>query len=452
MNHFPSLPHLPAGILSLPCLVRDPLALEGLSVDGERPKGLIQIKSLEELAEVLKESNKGRTTVIPRGSGTKMSWGNVPRSLDLLVDMRGLNRVVEYTPENLTVTAECGISLGRLQEVLAAHGQFLPLDPPFFSIATLGGIVSCNASGPHRLIYGTLRDMVLGMKVVTADGSIASFGGRCVKNVTGYDMVKGFIGSLGTLGVIAEVTLKVRPLPEREVIQVASFPTPESGLLASRSLLHSVLFPAALELLDPFWAEAWRFQVGLSCGERDWLMLIGWVGFQEDVDRMLREGSELIIRHGGRVEGICEAAAAKKGWEAWSQLPHHLEIDVRKWVRGRLSFPLADAGRAILEWQRQTASLGVRSALSIRAGSGILFGHLFDVPEGAEEIMRSLEGLREWTGSRGGRLVLETAPLWIKSRMDVWGEAGKQLWLMRRLKEKFDPGHILNPGRYVGGI
>ena len=452
MSDHPSFNDLPENLLASIRWVQDFPSSEALSLDGKSPEGLLSVSSLEEAADFLRAASKAKAAVIPRGSGTMMSLGNPPQGADFMLDLRGVRRILEYNPENLTVTAECGLSLSELQEVLGRRGQFLPLDSSFFPSATLGGFVACNASGPKRLIYGTCRDMILGMKVVLADGSFVSAGGRCVKNVSGFDLCKLFIGSLGTLGVIGELTFKVHPLPEQEVLQVGSASDPMRGLQLSHFLVHSHLFPAALEILDPYLASVWARQMGLPLPEDQWAILVGWTGFSEDVSRQIREGEAAFLKHEVAGREVYEAGAAQKGWEILGRLPLHPDLPPEQLIRCRISLPLTQMEEGIQKWRNEFSDAGCRSDLSIRAGSGILFGYLF-CPDGNEEkIAQSLVRIRLWVQGQGGTLVIETAPLWVKNCMDVWGTAGKELLLMKRLKERFDPVHVINPGRFLGGI
>jgi glycolate oxidase FAD binding subunit len=452
MSDHPSFNDLPENLLASIRWVQDFPSSEALSLDGKSPEGLLSVSSLEEAADFLRAASKAKAAVIPRGSGTMMSLGNPPQGADFMLDLRGVRRILEYNPENLTVTAECGLSLSELQEVLGRRGQFLPLDSSFFPSATLGGIVACNASGPKRLIYGTCRDMILGMKVVLADGSFVSAGGRCVKNVSGFDLCKLFIGSLGTLGVIGELTFKVHPLPEQEVLQVGSASDPMRGLQLSHFLVHSHLFPAALEILDPYLASVWARQMGLPLPEDQWAILVGWTGFSEDVSRQIREGEAAFLKHEVAGREVYEAGAAQKGWEILGRLPLHPDLPPEQLIRCRISLPLTQMEEGIQKWRNEFSDAGCRSDLSIRAGSGILFGYLFCPDGNGEKIAQSLVRIRLWVQGQGGTLVIETAPLWVKNCMDVWGTAGKELLLMKRLKERFDPVHVINPGRFLGGI
>ena len=431
--------------------VEDATLLRSFMGDEMMPKETASVGSLEEASETLKAANSQGLAVIPQGSGTMMGLGNLLRRADVLLEVGGLRRVLEHNPENLTVTTECGLSLGELREVLAEKGQFLPLDPPLSS-ATLGGIISCNASGPKRLIYGVCRDMILGMKVILADGSVINSGGRCVKNVSGLDLCKLFIGSLGTLGVIAEATFKVHPLPEEEAIQVGWSSDAGEAFQLCRSVIHSVLFPAALEILDPHLADLWCRQMGSQPTEKGWLTLLGWAGFAEDVRRCLRDGQVIFRSHNMMEGGVYSSDAAQKGWEALGHLPQSLESPVGGLVCCRMCLLLDRLQEGAQRWQEEVSQAGGRSALSVRAGSGILYGYLLDAHQNPEASIQAVERMRKWTVGMGGNLVVESAPVWLKKRVDVWGTTGKELILMKRLKAHFDPRDVLNPGRYVGGI
>ncbi len=184
----------------------DTLALH--RIDGITPRLVTTPASAEQVGAVLSACSESQATVIPWGGGTAMALGNPPRRADVVIKLGKLNRVIEHDSANLTVTAQCGMTLNALHSSLAAQKQFVPIDAPFPACATLGGIVAANLNGPRRSFYGSVRDLVIGMKVVLASGEPIKAGGKVVKNVAGYDMCKLFVGSLGTLGIITEVTFE----------------------------------------------------------------------------------------------------------------------------------------------------------------------------------------------------------------------------------------------------
>ncbi|MDE0207896.1 MAG: FAD-binding oxidoreductase, partial [Candidatus Tectomicrobia bacterium] len=186
------------------------------AVDDVAP-GLVAFPEDEEqLSDVLRLAGEHDATVFPRGGGSHLPLGAAPERVDVVLSLERLRRQLAYEPGDMTTTVQAGMPLGELQDVLKAEGQFVALDPPATAATTIGGVIAVNASGPRRLLYGTARDVVLGLGVAGADGTRSKAGGRVVKNVTGYDLTKLYIGSLGTLAVVHELTFKVHPLPPGE--------------------------------------------------------------------------------------------------------------------------------------------------------------------------------------------------------------------------------------------
>src|SRR5438093_5697184 len=183
------------------------------AVAGVQPKLVIEPGAERELAEILRLSNEAGLAVIPRGNGTKLGWGNPPTRADLILSTTRLNEIIEHAWADLTVTVEAGCTIQRLQETLAQHGQRLALDPLWPEKATIGGVLSANDSGALRLRFGALRDLIIGATIALADGTLASSGGKVVKNVAGYDLPKLLTGALGTLGVITRAIFRLHPLP-----------------------------------------------------------------------------------------------------------------------------------------------------------------------------------------------------------------------------------------------
>ena len=230
-------------------VAHDTATLTRFSVDGVVPEAVVYPANLSQVSEVIKLANREKWAVTPWGSGTKMGIGQVPKRLDLVLCTSRLDKIIDIDVANLTVTAQAGVKLGDLQDLLGGaenrcffplegdlkaqadymcsgrdyKGVFLPLDPPFPDKATLGGIIATNSTGPKRLRYGLPRDLILGVRYVSPTGEIIGMGGKTVKNVSGYDVSKIMIGSLGTLGIIGDITLRLLPLPERISTILVSF-------------------------------------------------------------------------------------------------------------------------------------------------------------------------------------------------------------------------------------
>ena len=220
------------------------------AVDGRTPEAVVLPGSKEEVAAVLAVAGEAEIPVTPWGGGTKMGIGSPPARPGLVLSLRRLDRLLEHEPGDLTATAQAGMGLTAFQAALGARGQWLSLDPPYADRATLGGILATSAAGPRRHLYGTARDLLIGLTLVLADGAVVRGGGKVVKNVAGYDLPKLAIGSFGTLGVIVDATFKLRPRPEADRLAVIGFERLKDAGQAARAVMGSDLIPSAVELLD----------------------------------------------------------------------------------------------------------------------------------------------------------------------------------------------------------
>jgi glycolate oxidase FAD binding subunit len=229
------------------------------AVDGVRPAVVVEPASVDEASTVLAFCSANRLAVVPRGGGTKLTWGGAPERADVMLSTARMDAVLDHAAGDLVVVAQAGCRIEALQATLAQSGQMLALDPPQAG-ATIGGIVATGASGPRRLRYGTPRDLVIGIKLVLSDGTIAHAGGRVVKNVAGYDLGRLFAGSFGTLGLIAEVTFRLHPIPAYAQRLDVSVETPEAAFAAVRLAVSPPLDPVAVELWWPTASGAGRVE------------------------------------------------------------------------------------------------------------------------------------------------------------------------------------------------
>ncbi|HET6891271.1 MAG TPA: FAD-binding protein, partial [Pyrinomonadaceae bacterium] len=215
---------------------------------------LVNPESIEQLCETIKLAHRERWTVVPTGAGTWMNVGNLLEGANLIISTARLNQILEHEPADLIATAQAGVTLDNLNRTLSQRGQWLPLDPPHDGRSTLGGVVATGLAGAQRPGYGTARSFVIGMRVVLANGEVVKAGGRVVKNVAGYDLCKLFTGSYGTLGIISELTFKLRPLPANQVT-VLSVGSMNAMIEAGRSILAASLFPVGVELVSESMAK-----------------------------------------------------------------------------------------------------------------------------------------------------------------------------------------------------
>jgi len=235
----------------------DAATLAAAAVDGVRPRWVAAPATLEQLSQVLALARQEELAVTPRGSGSSLEQGCPPPRLDLVVDLRRLDAVVEHNPDDLTISVQAGMTAGALAARLAEHRQALPLDPPGWNSRTLGGITATQASGPLRMRYGTMRDLLLGVRFVQADGVVTWGGAKVVKSVTGYDVPKLMVGALGTLGILAELTLRLHPAPACERTSLAAFPSADAAQAFVAAVVDSPLQPNRVEWLNGMASRPW---------------------------------------------------------------------------------------------------------------------------------------------------------------------------------------------------
>ncbi|MEK7879818.1 MAG: FAD-binding oxidoreductase, partial [candidate division NC10 bacterium] len=228
----------------------DPETISRHAVDGVPPRWVAFPGGSQEVSDLVKVASEERLAITPWGSGTRVGLGNIPTRVDLVLNLSRLSRVVEHTPDDLTVTVEAGTSLLTLSSHLSRHRQFLPLDPLDGPARTLGGVTATDSSGPLRIRYGTTRDLLLGVRFIQADGAVTWGGAKVVKSVTGYDMPKLMVGALGSLGVLVELTLRLHPLPDAERSWLCRFHSADRAGEFIQRLLDSSLQPNRLQFLN----------------------------------------------------------------------------------------------------------------------------------------------------------------------------------------------------------
>jgi glycolate oxidase FAD binding subunit len=399
------------------------------AVDGVRPSLVVEPGTIEETSEVMKLASREGLSVSPRGGGTKMGLGNPPREVDLVLSTARMDEVIEHVPGDQFVRVQAGLKLQDLQEKLAEADQMLGVDPPEDG-ATIGGIVAANSSGPRRLRYGTVRDLIIGIKVVLADGTVAKAGGKVVKNVAGYDLSKLFTGSLGTLGVIAEANFRLHPIRESARTVFLEVDDHKKIADAVQELTHSSFSQFVLDALEMRWE-----------GERGVIAAL-FEGIEPAVEAQSTAATEVLRSH-----GETSVLGEDDGEEFWKSFAR------RPWATGdvalKIGAPPADLTAVLDSVLGAAGRADVEVRLSGHAGIGVTFAGLSGGEDGLVEVV---EEVREIRVRRGGSVVVQEAPLTIKERLDAWGSGGDYLGLTRRVKEKFDPGYTINPGRFLGGI
>lgn len=422
---------------------------EAYAVDGILPKVVVTPADADQVAALLRIADESGAAVVPWGGGTNQQLGSVPERIDLVLRTARLNRVIAHEPADMTCVAGAGVRFADLQTVLGKVGQFLPVDPPDATAATLGGVLSVDASGPMRLAYGWPRDVVIGTKVALVSGQQVRAGGRVVKNVAGFDLNKLYVGALGTLGVLVEVALKVLPLPERRASIAAVFAALDGAAQAVRSTLQTDLLPCALEMISPRAANKLALATALPSG--GFVVFVRAEGIEEAVQDQMNRLRDLFYRTGAGeivpLDGVEESVA-------WDAVRHFRRGAAQDTVRCKASVPLKcvrdvfDTADAVVRGRHE-----IPCDLIAHAGSGIVLCYLdLESPDRVDRAVAAAADLRQRAAELDGHLVVEAAPPAFKARLDVWGKWGPDLNLMRALKAQFDPKRTLNPGRFVGGI
>ena len=398
-------------------------------VDGLKPLVLALPRSAREVAECLRICSSVRAAVIPAGSMSWLENGNPVRRADVVLSLREMCRVVDYSPADLTATVEAGLTLAKLNHLTKRERQWLPLDPPGGSVGSLGAIAACGSSGALRLGFGTPRDYVIGLKLGHADGSESKCGGRVVKNVAGYDMNKLYVGSYGTLAVITELTFKLRPLAERDSTIVIRARNKNLLFDLANRVLRSELQPASVVLTRQL--SATISESSLS-GDA---LLMRFIDNEEAVNHQVgwvtREAASDFEVTSLTDDG-CE--------QVWNQVN---EIDTAAANAVRISVRVSGVKPILATLCNGDCSVAAD------LGTGIIRIAFHEAEKG---IAARIRQLRVQCVELGGSLFIERACLAVRREVDAWGDPGPISGLMRSIKVKFDPESTLNPGRFLAGI
>jgi len=394
------------------------------AVCGAQPRLVLEPANEQQLAAVLLLANDASLAVIPRGGGTKLTWGNPPRRADLILSTARLNKIIEHLWADLTVSVEAGCTIQKLQSALAQHRQRLALDPLWPEQATVGAVLSTNDSGSLRLRFGPLRDLIIGVTIALPDGTLASSGGKVVKNVAGYDLPKLVTGAFGTLGVITRAVFRVHPLPRNARTLSISAGTLEKMQQVILALQDSQLAHTALQARIAQDAEP--------------LVDILFEGTEAGIAEQ-----EAQLREIARPTPVLDALSTV--WNASQELWN--SADSAAAAMAKITALPASIARTVKTVQRMAGARKTHWKLAMQA-TGIGWLRLEGAPENLHAVLTDLRFDLE---ASGGSLIAFHQPAGM-SPLDAWGKPGDALPLMRAVKNQLDPKNTLNPGRFVGGI
>jgi glycolate oxidase FAD binding subunit len=396
------------------------------------------------VADEVRRAYETGTTVYPIGGGTSPVLRGKPGRPGLGLSLAGMAQVIDHPARDLTITAQAGITIAVLAERLAAQRQRLPVDVPHPDRATLGGVAACNTSGPRRYAFGTMRDFVIGLSAVDGCGRIFSGGGRVVKNAAGYDLCRLLVGSRGALGVITQVTLMVKPIPESTVLAVCEVPDLDAAERVLAGLAQSKALPVAVEFLA---GPAWQGDplLGPASGSALGRVVVGLEGTAVEVEWMIGQLADEIRACGVAAPHTVMGRDADSLWKRLAGFPAETTADDgRSPLVVRISVlpggTTAMIGR-LLEIDRQ-------GSIQAHAGNGVICARLAMLPDQVAGVLA--DRLRPAAAALAGHVTVRSAPPEAGlSRRDVWGPVGDGAAVMQAIKDRFDPKGILNPGHFV---
>jgi len=412
-------------------------AIYRYAAGGMVPNCVLKPRSIDEVCAAVRTARDGDLALISVGNGTHLDIGRPPRRYDAALATSRLDRIIAHDAADMTVTAEAGVTLGVLARALAPARQWLPLDPARSAEMTIGGLIAADRSGPLRCGYGKVRDWLIGVKVVGADGAVVHGGGRVVKNVAGYDLPKLFAGSFGTLGVIVEATFKVRPLPEGEALFLWPAPALAQAFELALRILGAPLEPVLLEAVNDAAAES----LGLEASTCVVMGCAGAAAHLDEQERRLRELS------GGAAQRVRDerVAALRRALSDFSQPENDEGIVARvSTLPTALASFLPEVERAAVD-RRIVVEIGAHAA------NGVGWCQLLGAPS-ATVLAEFAAWLRAEARQRGAWVVFEALPPALRGRVDPWDYSEPAVRLMRGVKRALDPTDVFSPGRFVGGI
>lgn len=417
------------------------------TIAGKTPSVVIIPEKIDQLKSVMALAQKERKKLLILGNNSQQKFGAVIEQPDWVISLSRLNKIISHDVADLTVTVEPGITLPRLQQHLKSSNQFLPLDPIGGDRRSVGGIAATNSSGPFRLLYGTCRDLTLGMKVVLPDGAIIKAGGKTVKNVAGYDLTRLFIGSMGTLGTIAEITFKLSSLPEKSLTILLGFDSLDQISKFAQIICTSKLVVSRCEYLNNLFIQ--KYLENNLISESQHYALLNIQGHQANIDKAFEQVKKIATENKTK---DYVTFSNNDETDLWNRL-------TRSFNQGentccfQISVPQSQLWQMLQQTEKYSTENNLLIFIQAHAGSGILNLYLDESNQTETSKLKShIEYLRQEAKNLQGNLIAQNIPINLRAPDIVWGKPGKNFNLMKIIKSNYDPEQLLAAGRFIGGL
>lgn len=392
---------------------------------------------LADARDLMLDSGRDGRALLLRGRGTKLDWGSPPERTDLVVDTTGLSELVAHNPEDSTAVVQAGMPLAALQEHLAGSDQWLAVDPPETDAgATVGGVVATNSSGPRRLRYGSIRDLVIGVTIVLPDGSVARAGGHVIKNVAGFDLMRLVTGSLGTLALVAEVVVRLHPIPG----PARTVGVPADAATATALTLEVLAAPVEPVALD--WSDA---ESGGTFGEQQPAL---WVRVQGE-ETTAQAQADAVVALAGRRGLRSRVLDGDEQAGVWRGLARAVRGEEGQTVVRATTVP-GGLGDVVSALRAAARAAGVEASMCSHAGLGLHTARLSGADAAAHAA--AVRGWRDAVVGLGGAAVVRRRAPGLDDPDDIWGDPPSSVEIMRSVKQALDPQRRMAPGRFVGGL
>lgn len=428
------------------------------SLDGLTPSTVESPKTLDELSVALANANDSGLAVIPWGGGTRIGVGNIPSNYDVALDLTGHAAHLEHVAGDMTVIVDGGVRIGDLNAVLEKEGQRLPFEVRNPDRATVGGSVASNAPGRRQSSTGGIRDWVIGMQIVLADGTVTKSGGRVVKNVQGYDLHRLHTGAYGTLGVISQAAFKLAPIPLEQQTVVAWFDDIRSANEVGLKLVNGLFAPEVISLVSGPLASDVIVAAGETTpnppnspdqpNEQAWALLVRLGGGVRSIERQVNEVTGAAGAGGATGYAVLDGDTADNAWALLDDAESVADVTVRVTARTVKALAISEA---LIQDNLANPTNGPAGASTIcDLGFGAMTA-LASAPSDGQAIS-FVNTVVSKVAQSSGSYVVEKCPLAVKRRLDVFSDVGNSIEIMRRIKKQYDPAGTLNPGRFIGKI